>query len=684
MRLPAIRPTRFGLCAAAVVALGFALRGWGLAGAGITFSDEGLFLCEARWCAGAVRNIPDALRLGWLRWRTGGDRRADGADGADGAADADGAAAAELRARMAERTAGGSPPIHAKYTHDLLVGLVMLAVGDRDWVGHAEGAFFGGLTVLLVVWWTRALAGEAAALVAGLALAVSPLHLLLTRGALAEGDCSFFFTLAAALTWAALGGRRENALALLFAAGLAGGTAFTCNSRTAVVAPALWCLYGAALATRERPLAGMRERGLVWLSVGMVLPLLAWESVYRLGDLLVGEPLSSRFYPRFFERQTALVLGQGSSELGLGDGSCLPVFLGRYLSWPFVVLALAGLVAAARTRGRDALAIGLPSAWVLAFFLLRTQEQPLRYLGAALPFLAVGAGAALRLAPGARVGAVGGAAALCLLLGSACGSQEWRPVGSGFAPACAWLVERRAAGAGERYFCEDAPIAAYYDPSGDWDRRFPATASAFATRVANGWRYVMVTPGLLVHYGVPPYARALLGELMRDLRPVEFAHPAGALRYFTYEHNLFGTRTFAQTEERADVLAAEGGRIRIYDRAPWRRTQAGIAAFRAGRHAAAREEFAAALGDAPEYPAARLGRARCRLALGEEAAAALADLSSLPAPLQQDADVRQDRIVALLRTGARAAAETELAQLKAAGVPPRADVVAALREGRKE
>ncbi|MBI5366015.1 MAG: glycosyltransferase family 39 protein [Planctomycetes bacterium] len=681
---PPRRPSRFAALAFLVLALALIPQLWRLGERGIWLADEATYLCEARWLLGAARSLPLAARYAWVRATRGETDPAAARDLAD------------LRARMERNVESGIYPNFCKNTHSALLAVGLALAGDSERAGSSIGVLFGALTVLLVLLAGRALWGEAAGLLAGLALALCPLHILLSRSNLAEADCTFFFAAASALTWMALTGRGRP-LTLLFLAGLATGLAFTANNRVAVAAPAIWTLYAIGLAGRPAALPGLdlRLRGLLWLSVGMLLPLIAWELPYTLACRFLWTPDAQGFHPGFFARQIWYATGQATSGAGFGDPACLVVFLRDYVGWPILLLAAIGL--ARRRRGTDRLDIWaalVPIAWVYAFFLTRREEQSLRYLMPALPHLAFLAGGALAArAPDATGGAGGAgtwagvaaptrrafgvvAAFLALLTGAAFGPREWLEERSGFAPAFAWLREQRRLGRGMFYFTEDAQLSWYYDPPRTWLARAPETIEGFRVAYERGWRHWLVGPGTMSHYRMPPYVQNLLAEVAAASGAYEFDHPAGRLRYFSYEHNLFITRAFAETDALADRLAVVGGRLRIYDLLPYMETRRGRAILAAGRGVdAARSCFQAALAADVGYAPARFGLVRCRLAAREDPLVALAELRALPPEAGDPHEIRQELVLALLRTGRRMEATAELNELKRAGVPPRADVV---------
>ncbi|MBI3267548.1 MAG: glycosyltransferase family 39 protein [Planctomycetes bacterium] len=554
-------PRRVGflLCAALILVCGVSLRTVGLGRRGLTLYDEGIYLCEARYVAGAVRSIPSALRYAWIA-RVAGEK-------APGEL-------AELKQRMSERVASGIYPIFHKNTHTLFLALLSFVTGEGDWLGSAVGALFGVATLLLVLVRVTACYGEAGGLLATLALALCPLHILECRSAMAEGDGTFLLVLASFLAHAAV--RDAGApLRKLFVAGVVTGLCFTVNYRLAVAPAVVTSIVGAGMLGADRPLAGRRLRACLWLGVGMLLPLLGWELIFRAGFWLLGEwPWGEQ--RTYFTRLCQYMDRQGLPELGVGDPSCLPFYFANYVGWPLVLLAACGFALEAWRQRSDALVAALPVCWLLAFLLLRSREQCLRYVGPVAPFFAVAAGALLRPSDGAdrsnawKRWVAGSVAGLALLAQSVVGPKEWLYDQSGLPATFAYLREARRPKPSWMYFYEDPPLAAYYDPPGMWCEPVPRTFAEFKSRFEHGTRWLVVTPPMMTHYRFPPWFEDLVRDLDEKCPPREFAHPAGALPYFAYELSLYGKVTsFAESREAAEALALHGGTVRVYDLYPY-------------------------------------------------------------------------------------------------------------------
>ncbi|MBI3267546.1 MAG: glycosyltransferase family 39 protein [Planctomycetes bacterium] len=548
--------------AALVVVVGVGLRATGLRDRGLMFYDEGVYLGEGRFFAGAVRSVPLALRYGWLR--------------IFGGEPASSARVEELQVRMRAEVVHGLYPWYPKNTHSFMIGLALLTFGDVDWAGHAVSLVFGALSIALVLLLGHSLYGTGGALLAGLVLALCPLHVLLSRRSFAETDSTFFLLGAVALMRPALRTRRFS-LRTLFLAGLSTGLCFTCNHRNAIAPAIVWMLYGTSLLDPARPLAGLRFRGLVWLCVGMLLPLLAWETLYLAAFGLLDVRYGS--LRTYFGQILFCANVQGAADFGFGDPESLLYLLREYVGWPILLLVALGLAREIRTRRSELLTVAIPLLWVIVFFQLRAREQCLRYLGAASPFLALAAGAALRspyetwaTSPRQRRGRIAAASVGCVgavLLSAALTSRDWLSDRSGMARVIAWLHERQTARACRGYFCLDGPLAAYYDPPGDGCEFLPSTLAALKARYVSGIRYVVVTPTLLLQHKTEGYFWPLLREVEKASPPVRLEHPAGALAYFAHEHNLFVSSTLAETRATEVVLAARGGTVLIYDLHPY-------------------------------------------------------------------------------------------------------------------
>ncbi|MBI5369320.1 MAG: glycosyltransferase family 39 protein [Planctomycetes bacterium] len=573
VRAPAAAPrTGYLLVVALTLFLALALRVVALRERGIVYYDEAMYLLEGRFFAGALRSIPDAFRLSGLP--RGGS--------------ADDPAVAEIRARISERTASGVHLVYPKPTHSFLVGCFLLLCGDTEWAGHLESVLFSMLAIILVLILAHAIAGGPAALLAAFLLAIAPLDILLARSSFAEADSAFFLLAAVALLRHAVGGGTRP-LCTLFAAGLATGLCYTCNHRNVIAPLSLWLLYAAAPRAPGDALAGRRLRGLLWLCLGMLLPLVGWEALLRVSFEVAAIPPWHRART-YFARLWAYLGGEGGHFAGAGSFASLPEQLWGFVGAPTLGLAALGLAALAR-RGRfDGLLLAVPLLAACAFYQSRTQQQLVRYLDVWLPFLAIAAGVggaalgaalaetlraqAVRLVPGVRDGCLAACVPLstmwaAVLLGTAFSVghlPELAADRSGYPEVFAWLREMRAQGEGEEYLCDEEATAWYYDPPAwTWCHRLPATRARLEQVCRGRVRWLVLAPTMMGFYPEPAYLRGLIGEMQVAAPPLVVPFPPGALPHFSAEYNMFALHTRASSRAVERHLKTWGDKILVYD-----------------------------------------------------------------------------------------------------------------------
>lgn len=543
------------LACIAVVCLGTGVRMIGGANRGLLLWDEGMNLCEARYVAGALHAIPAVARIAWL---TGVRGKVDSPE------------LQRLREEVGQAVAKGSYPCNARETHLLLTAVLLLIVGDADWVGNAESVIFAVLTLVLVFALGCSMYGESGGLLAALVLGLCPLHIFLSRGSLPESDAIFFLLAAVALVRHAVNVDRSP-LSRLFLAGLAAGLSFSCNKRLVIVPLVVLSVFVGGQLESRRPLAGLRARGLLWLCVGMILPLLAWESVYRAAFWLLPVP-GQEWRPTYFT--TILYAGSalGLPAFGLGDSGSLPFFLGEYVGVGVVAVAISGLLLELSRGKADGLYVALPILWAVLFFQLRSHQQSVRYLGAAVPFIALAAGAVLRpIESLTRICKWGHAGlpwvALAGVLACALADRrEWAQDRSGMPQVFAWLHQRCERRDCIGFVTSDAPLAWFYDPTPSTVvvHAFDSEAELYR-HFRSGVRYLVVTPNVFLLRPSNPKLWLFLRDLHDHVRPIEFPHPGGRLPYLAHEHNTFSWDELAETQRRADQLARYGGTIRVYD-----------------------------------------------------------------------------------------------------------------------
>ncbi|MBI3268552.1 MAG: glycosyltransferase family 39 protein [Planctomycetes bacterium] len=570
----------------AVFLLGSVLRFWGLEARGLLLYDEAVHLLEARWMLGVLASVPDAFRLASL----GGIGDPPPAPAPVPPTPPEPTSpkrlqAQALSARMSARLGGGLAPIWCRPTHDLLIALAMTLVGDRDSAGLLVSAAFGSLSVLFVGLLARRLWGPTAGLLGALALALSPLHLLHSRNALAEADSTFYLLAAVTLLgWALTSARRP--VRWVFVAGLLTGVCYTANVRLVVAPLILWSGY--ALGCRSSPTLPPRDRlrGALWLSLGMAVPLGLWELSYVSAHLLLDLPWY-RMPESYFRRVLWYIPNQGTRDAGFGEFSALPYFLWLYEGPLLLPAAAAGLLLALRRRSLPDLFLLAVPLWTYGFYLSRAVEQPLRYLVLPLPALALAVGSLFAVSPPLaglppaaerirRSRWLPAAVAATLLLLGLTSLGEPLLSRSAYPAACAWLGERRAAGDAPFYFMRWQPIGWYYDRSQRWATQFPDRGEDLERLYKAGVRYLVVDPPVRGLSSLPTeYGDDLLRRLEARCHPKEFPHPGGAMPNMAFEHHRFVTPNLDSTLLLAEAMLEHGGTVRVYDLseffgpAPW-------------------------------------------------------------------------------------------------------------------
>ena len=271
-------------------------------------------------------------------------------------------------------------------------------------VGRALNVGVAALSIVMSYLVARRLIGRTGALLAAAALAFSPLHVLESHR-LAPDIPAVLFVLIA--LWLGLVADERRSTALLVASGAVAGIAIATR-------------YTAALALAGPLLVLARRRG-----GGAVVAL----GVATVGGFLVGGlPLLAR--PQRFASDVGLiaVLGYGVNAPGvtLADGLAqqrwvypLAVALPYMMGWALYLLALVGLWKLWR-RDRRAAAVVLAGLAPFLVLIGASRAAVPRYYLQVLPFLAIGAGAAIAASGRPLVRAVGVAAvAYTMLLATA-------------------------------------------------------------------------------------------------------------------------------------------------------------------------------------------------------------------------------------------------------------------------
>ena len=423
---------------AAVLLVAATLRFGGITDVGIRFDDESWYASDARLWHRCARVLTDAEALQAI-WHL--DKQT-----LQGRMDHIGV---DFRQRYNKPCQG--------YT--FLASLMMFVVGDSPTALLVTNALCGTLAVAVVYALGVLLFGRSVGLCGAFLLAVSPYHLLYSRSALAEASAGLFILLAALFWTLGRTGRWPWRKGFVWS-GVALGFAITCHYRSAYV-PVVLVVADLFLGQRaktveasETPWPGGMRR-VLWLCVGVAIPLLALEAVFRAARL--GASVTDSFLPVTTYLEACwnywLLL---QNDLGGGDGAAwnpqvLLAYAGYFVHWHGFAagaLTLIGLVVVIRVRG----AARWPAIFVLATvgILLCQRHTVARALSTAVPFatlcLAAGVQAiVMRCKPSAR--AVAPLMLLVTVIVAEPGlvnSLDLYKKRSSIEDACAFLAERSA------------------------------------------------------------------------------------------------------------------------------------------------------------------------------------------------------------------------------------------------
>jgi 4-amino-4-deoxy-L-arabinose transferase-like glycosyltransferase len=240
----------------------------------------------------------------------------------------------------------------AKPGHALLIALAYGLLGVHDYAALSVGAVGGVIEVLLVYIVGRRLFSRGTGLVAAALLAVATYDIVYARSALSETDANAIF-LAGILLWSyawsgAERGARPMRPALLFAAAVVCGFAFTVNYRMAVYI-AVIVLIDLAWSTVTQPLS-LLTRLPAWLA-GLAIAPAAWQV---LGDVAAAQGVALFRSEVTLRPQTYVdqVLGRfGLASSGPTSVSTLPVqWLVQREGVAVIAMVLAAVIAALVVR----------------------------------------------------------------------------------------------------------------------------------------------------------------------------------------------------------------------------------------------------------------------------------------------------------------------------------------------
>ncbi len=507
---------------AAVVTAAAVLRFHALDRQGLLLFDEGQLILEARTVTGIAR--------GWA------GTRAVAPYGIGPA-----------RRVLAERVAA-SRILFAKPLHNGLLALTMATGRRADQAAFLLAAVSGTLTVALVCGLAARWYGGTAAVLAGVALAVSPYHLLYSRSGLADALTACLLTLSFT-AWHSGPGPWAAA-----ASGLAAGCGLASNYRVLFL-PAI---FAAMAMAGPSPSGRAAARRLIpWLA-GLVMPLAAVELAYRTcaapGVWPGGTYLA--------QLKTLLALHGGQGFLFRG-WSAFGWYTHRWEGAPALLVLVVALSAQlVHWRGPD---LTLNLWWGVPWLVFSAYwDNAPRFFVLLLPPLAVIKGRWLAAAAGRATGwgrplavALAAAAALAALPGVPAVVPRPTP----YLEAATLLA---TSGRPFHVSTNERLGSAYFGPGST--AALPATPAEAGSLARHGWRWA-VTDLQAWFGGVDrPEARLSTAAWLGERCPTLLAVPYSpiALTQLVFEQDL----TFADARRMLEDLAPRAPALRVLDLAP--------------------------------------------------------------------------------------------------------------------
>jgi len=321
----------------AILALGAALRFYGITSKGLFFWDEGIQMQEAQCLYSITAGLKeyvgaDAVALKIKEKITGKDL-----------------SHIEDKLISIRRNIIGRYPETAKPTHIALIAASMALFGDHDYCGNVMSALCGTLTIVFIFYLGKRIGGSAVGLASAFLLAISPLHLIYSRETLAESDSILFFY-CAFLLWLRSKDNASRKTLCLFLAGICAGISLTCNDRWIII-PFIFLFFEIAerrLDTRKSTRNIFVNYGL-WV-IGFCAPIVAWEVIYYfLKNSLSLIPLD------YFDQMKARAIFHIGFNLGYGG---VVTFLRTIASFEgmaaAILLAIGAVFLCVRRKGADA------------------------------------------------------------------------------------------------------------------------------------------------------------------------------------------------------------------------------------------------------------------------------------------------------------------------------------------
>jgi len=402
------------LLLAPIIAVAALLRFSGLSSRGILYWDEGKFALEGVRLMSVLQSVP-SLHAGSLAGKAIGT---------------------------------------AKPTHALLIAATYALFGIHDYAPLYLHAAVSVAAVVITYMLGARLFNRAVGLMGAALLAVSPYDIIYARSILSESDAGFLFLLGVLVWWighTASESNRHRWWIAPLVSGLLLGAAFTTNYRLLVYIAALGLVVIVAT-PKVRGRRGTAVTMLLGASAFLVFPLL-WEGAGLVaqghGIVLFRSEITYR--PTSYLAEVLYQLHGGKqSALHFDPGMYVRWFLARQ-GWPFSLLLVAGLVAAAVRRTAPHLALATLVVIPYAVYAFAPFIVP-RNLDASLPFTALlaasGLAELLRLLTAQRSLPLALTAGTLVVSGITVGSAlPLLHVRSGFAQATTYLDRHRTIGA---------------------------------------------------------------------------------------------------------------------------------------------------------------------------------------------------------------------------------------------
>lgn len=364
---------------AVIVSVGGWLRIGGVDQVGIRFEDEAAYYADARLWYRCAQVAMDPVAIAAL---AAGDKEI-------------------LRARV-EHAGVRFQDRYRKPSQGFTVlgSAMMFVVGEGPGALVTVSALMGTASLILVYLIGAAICGSTVGLISATVLALSPYHLLYSRGAFADATLIFFCLLGVYWWIRGIGENRWNRTATILA-GLSFGYALTCHYRSGYLIGVLALVEVVRVVGDTTSLTrnGLRALMSRWLTFGLMVlvPASAIELVFRFGQVAAWACEAQFPLRTYFESAYGYALAERAAGVNAGGGSFWGInlaalqgfvmYLNHLQGIPACALCGVGVIALGFRRGVKAL-----PAVVVVVTLALLACQPFvvaRGFSLALPFFAI-------------------------------------------------------------------------------------------------------------------------------------------------------------------------------------------------------------------------------------------------------------------------------------------------------